>query len=106
MKVKVGEVYKCGKEHVKILSKFVAEGYDSARDYYKYSAVVGIRWEKNGEIPLSTRFAWAIFSQEGITCLTNQEMLRHDLEEIPKETKEMTVKEISDKLGYEVKVVK
>jgi hypothetical protein len=107
MEIKVGKVYKCGDEKVKIVA-VVEDGM------YSGPLTFAIAADRDGDCH------WGCLS--GIFCgKTGREFssarpntrkypgnpieLRHHLKEIV-EAKEMTAKEISDKLGYEVKVIK
>jgi hypothetical protein len=99
MRVKVGKEYKCGKEIVKIIA-IVTEGL------YGFSKVaIGMVADDEGDYHWNTSATCGFDPSDGEASNQNPRGLHNYLEEI-KETKEMTVKEISDKLGYEVKVVK
>jgi hypothetical protein len=95
MEIKVGKEYKCGNRKVKI----VADAKNSNGNTAFFCMVGGDK----GNVSLLNGFG-AFYSDGEYSC-NNPNELMYNLEEI-EEAKEMTVKEISDELGYAVKVVK
>jgi len=100
--LETGKDYKCGDKIVRIMH--IEKGKRDGGLAYLYPQAYGKAVDHAGDA-LFIGATGTFGVDNGCYCVNNPESLRHDLKET-KEAKEMTVAEISEALGYDVKVVK
>jgi len=104
MEVRVGKIYKCGQMKVKILHlepKHSEGGH--CWENMSRSLLVGATLDEDNDIDGESLLGF--WNSVGKGCHDNPKAIKHHLEEI-EDTKEMTVSQINEALGYEIKVVK